>query len=136
MKFFMDRNLPQQLARLIEAFDQQCEVRHLDDEFEDTTPDVVWIRALGARDPKPVVICGDGRILRNAAEAQALRESGLTFFHIAEGWVNLRWSEQAWKMIKVWPSIVADAKPRRPTVYRVTVQLKVQRFKYTSELGR
>ena len=136
MTFFMDRNLPLQMARLIEAFDRASRVRHLDDEFEQITPDVVWIRDVARWDPKPAIVCGDGRILRNQAEAQALREAGLTFFHLAEGWVNLPWREQAWKMIKVWPSIVDDAHPRRPTVYRVSVQLKVERVCLTEELGR
>jgi len=137
MKFFMDRNLPQQLARLIEVFDQSCEIRHLDDsEFADTTADVDWLRTVGSWTPKPAILCGDGRILKNRAEAQALRDAGLTFFYLAEGWVNLPWAEQVWKMIKVWPSIVADARPRRPTVYRITVQLKVERFCLTDELGR
>lgn len=136
MKFFMDRNLPQQLARLIEAFDRTCEVRHLDDEFADTTPDTEWIGALSQRTPKPAVICGDGRILSNPAEMQALRGADLTFFHMAKGWVNLQWEEQAWKMIRVWPNIVADASPRRPTIFRVTIREKVERICYTDELGR
>lgn len=137
MRFFMDRNLPQQLARLLEAFDRSSEIRHLDDsEFADTTADIDWLRTVGTWNPKPAVLCGDGRILRNRAEAQALREAGLTFFHLAEGWVNLPWAEQAWKMIKVWPSIVKDAQPRRPTIYRVTVQLKVELYCLTDELGR
>ena len=136
MKFFMDRNLPQQLARLIEAFDRKSEVRHLDDEFDDQTPDTDWIAAIGKRDPVPVVICGDGRILRNPAEAQALRDARLTFFLMAEGWSGLKWEERAWKMIKVWPSIAANASPRRPTIYRVTVQLKVEQFGLTDQLGK
>ena len=38
-KFFLDNNQPQQLARLIEAFDTTSEVRHLTDRFVNTTPD-------------------------------------------------------------------------------------------------
>lgn len=137
MRFFMDRNLPKQMARLLEAFDRTSEIRHLDDsEFADTTADIDWLRTISKWNPKPVVLCGDGRILRHPAESQALRAAELTFFHLAEGWVNLQWNDQAWKIIKVWPGIVRDAQPRRPTVYRVTVQLKVELYCLTDQLGR
>lgn len=137
MRFFLDNNQPQQLAQLLEAFDPSSEVRHLSAEFDPTTPDVDWLSELGRRSPRPVVIGGDAKILRNAAEAQVLRESGLTFFLMAHGWSGLKWWDQrAWKMIRVWPRIVESSTPRRPTVFRVTVQEKVELFSLTEHLGR
>jgi len=137
MDFFMDRNVGVKMAHLIEAFDRESRVRHLDDEFTHDTPDTTWLHALGKRTPKPIVIGGDGSILRNEAEMQALKEAGLTYFVLAKGWTNLNWRDsQAWMIIKVWPKIIADAAPLRPTIYEVTVGLKVERICLTEELGR
>lgn len=135
-RFFLDNNQPQQLARLLEAFDTTCEVRHLSTEFDPSTPDVEWLLELGRRPERPSVIGGDAKILRNAAEAQVLRESGLTFFLMADGWSGMKWAERAWKMIRVWPRIVENAAPRRPSVFRVTVQEKVELYALTEHLGR
>jgi len=137
MRFFLDRNVSKQMARLIEVFDRDHEVRHLDTAgFAHDTPDIEWMAMLAEEQPRPVIVSGDGRILRNAAEAQVLARSGLTFFHLAEGWINLPWDEQAWKIIKVWPSIVKDAQPRKPSVFRVTINGKVELHGLTEELGK
>jgi hypothetical protein len=138
MRFFLDNNQPQQLATLLEAFDMACQVRHLSIEFDPATPDVEWLAELGRRveGGRPAIIGGDAKILRNAAEAQVLRESGLTFFLMADGWSGMKWSERAWKMIRVWPRIVENASPRRPSVFRVTVQEKVELYALTEHLGR
>ena len=137
MNFFMDRNMSPKMAQLIEVFDRENQVRHLDDDFPQDMPDTGWLNSLGKRTPKPAVISGDARILRNNAEMQALREAGLAFFLMAKGWINFPWTEkQAWMMIKVWPQIVTNASPTRPTIYEVAINLKVERRYLTDELGR
>ena len=129
MTFFTDENFIYQAAKLLEAFDRDHKVRALVDHFDKGTADTVWIPEIGKWDPKPFVISGDGRILTNKVELSALRSSGLTFFCLSSGWTHTGWNTYAWKIIKVWPAIVEDAKHNlRPAVYEVSPStLKVTR---------
>ncbi|TVQ75334.1 MAG: hypothetical protein EA380_11135 [Phycisphaeraceae bacterium] len=136
MHFFFDRNIPVALARMLGCYDQAHTIIYHDDRFEKNTLDTNWLSDIATWDPIPVVVSGDGRILRNPAELQVLRELPLTFFLFAPGWINLKWSDQAWKAVKVWPEIVASASPRRPSVYRVPVSAsKVEFVSLTGDLG-
>ena len=128
MNFFTDECFMYKANALLEAFDRENQIIPLIDRFEPGTPDVVWIPAIATWNPKPIVVCGDGRILRNKVERQVLREAGLTFVCLASGWTNLEWHVFAWKIIKVWPTICDVARNLRPTVFEVSAQtLKVQK---------
>ncbi len=107
---------------MLEIFDLEHEVRHLLDAFERGTADTVWLRQIAEWEPKPIIIGGDGRILRNKAERRVLRHAELSFVFLAGGWSNLPWETQAWKIIRVWPDIVRNvAAVRFPTVFEVSV---------------
>lgn len=110
MNFFFDRCMSPRLARMVDEFEEYHTTRHHDSRFENDTPDVEWLAALAADDEPWIVISGDGRILRNKVERQALREAGLTFFCMGSSWSHMRIHEYAWKFIKVWPEIVRNAK--------------------------
>ncbi|GIK19268.1 MAG: hypothetical protein DYG93_05935 [Leptolyngbya sp. PLA2] len=136
MHFFIDRNVPEQLARMLGYYDRNHTVIYHDDRFEKTTADTEWLKLIAGWDPVPVVISGDGRILKNPAELQVLRDLPLTFFLFAGAWFNLRWSEFAWKAIKVWPEVVSAAAPPRPSIYRIPVSAqKVEFMAFTHNLG-
>ena len=136
MHFFIDRNVPIALARMLGHYDLTHTVVYHDDLFERTTPDTEWLQIIAERDPVPVVVSGDGRILRNPAELQVLRGLPITFFLFVGAWLNLKWPEFAWKAIKIWPEVVAAASPRRPSVFRIPVSAsKVELESLTSELG-
>jgi hypothetical protein len=134
--FLADENFIEHAVRLLEAFDQENEVRHLTDHFKKGTADAEWIGAIGAWDPKPVVIGGDGRILRNKAELAALRTADLSFVFLASGWTKLDWNTFAWKIVKAWPGIVENVqRAREPTVFEVRPgNLKVRRIGETRRL--
>lgn len=126
MIFFADENISERLARILDIFDQDNTVRAHGDYFPKGTPDTEWLRAVSSWDDKVVVLCGDGRILKNKAEKSILKECGLMFVHLAAGWPRLPWDEMAWKLIKAWPAIkkeVSDA--RFPMLFEVTVNGKV-----------
>ena len=136
MIFVADENFTVLGVRLLEAFDQQNEIRHLTDSFPKGTPDTTWIPSVSERDPKPTIIGGDGRILRNKAERAALRKADLSFIYLTSGWTNLEWPVFAWKIVKVWPDVVRNVETtRRPTVYEVRPgSLKVKRVGDTARL--
>lgn len=132
MRFFFDRNMPPQLARMVDALERQHTARHHDDDprFNPTTPDVEWIQALGSDEPSWIVISGDGRILKNKTELSALREAKLTFFCLSRQWMHMKIYEQAWKFIKVWPELVENARGTTPRIFEVSggAGLKVERL--------
>ncbi len=136
MIFLADENFQIQAVRLLNAFDTRNDVRHLTEEFGRGTPDAEWIAACAHRFDKPVIIGGDGRILRNKVERAALRESDLSYVYLAPGWTNISWNDFAWKIVKAWPGIVGSLKDLlRPAVYEVKVaSLKVERISETAAL--
>ena len=136
MNFVADGNFSKYLVRVLEAFDRENEIRHLLDLFRRGSADLDWIPRLVASEPRPVVLGGDGRILRNKAERAALRKSGLSFVYLASGWTNIKYEEQAWKIVKVWPAIIRNlTQVRVPTVFEVSVRsLKVERRAATSQV--
>ena len=131
MRFFFDRNMPPQLARMVEVLEREHAARsYYDDErFGDTTADVTWIKVLAADDPPWIIVSGDGRILKNKTELSALKEAKLTFFCLSRQWMHMKIYEQAWKFIKVWPDIVENAKGTTPRIYEISggAGLKVER---------
>ncbi|MBI1353439.1 MAG: hypothetical protein GC160_03770 [Acidobacteria bacterium] len=130
MTFFVDENVSPKLAQILDIFDQRNEVRHLLDYFEAGTPDIEWLQGLGRWSPKPAVVCGDGRILRNAVERAALLESELTFVCLAPGWMKTRFEDQAWKLLKAWPNVAQNVVGvHRPTRFELSVgNLKLRRL--------
>lgn len=97
--------------RIVEALrilDRANEIVHLRDRFPENTADAEWIFAL-AKEGGWVVVSGDLRITRNPAERKAWQESGLVAFFLEKSWANLTLWDQAWRLFKWWPEIVAQA---------------------------
>ncbi len=115
MKFFLDNTLPPRLAEALRALEgpQGYAIKHLREMFQPDTPDVEWIRKLAA-EGEWVMISGDVRISRNQFERRAWIESGLTAFFLAKGWSGLKLWDQAWRLVRWWPEIVAQAEKIRP----------------------
>jgi hypothetical protein len=81
---------------------------------------------VAAWDGNPVVVSGDGRILRNRAERQVLKECGRMFVYLAAGWTKLRWEDFAWKIVRVWPDVTKSVEEARyPMILEVSGGLKV-----------
>jgi hypothetical protein len=99
------------LAAMVDIYDEDHTFRHHDSDsrFHLKTPDIEWLTVLGNDEPAWVVIRGDGRILRNRAERQALREANLTFFCMAKAWTHMSIHEIVWKFLRVWPEITENA---------------------------
>jgi hypothetical protein len=73
------------MARAIrELFRGQHEVTTLAEKFQTNTPDVEWIKRLGA-EGNWVIISGDRRITRNHAEYAAFRNSNLIGLFLSPG---------------------------------------------------
>ena len=131
MIFFLDENISEKAARLLETFDRENEVRAHKDAVAPGTSDCDWIHEITSWSPKPTVVSGDGRLLANPAELAALKKSQLHFVYLKKGWTNESWENFAWKLLKVWPSIVRNVRnARRPTVFEVgSGAVKVEQVK-------
>lgn len=136
MIFFIDENIPIKAAQMLEAFEEKHEIRACLDWFERGTPDTVWMKKIVRWNKTPVVVGGDGRILKNNVEKQAIKECGLMYVLLAQGWLHLDWSVYAWKIIKIWPNIVTNVEQARyPLLFKVPVSAsKIQNLGRISEL--
>lgn len=112
MRFFVDRNMPPELARIVDALEREHNARSYydDDRFGNTTADVEWITVLAADGPPWIILSGDGRILKNKTDLSALKEAKLTFLCPSRQWMHMELYEQAWKFIKVRPQVVENGK--------------------------
>lgn len=119
MKFFFDRNWSPHLAGAIR---QLCsplghEVVHLDERFAKTCPDVDWMNALAAEGGWAIVT--KDRMRKSAAEREALRQSGIVTFIFTKQWSDHRDWDQAWSLVRWWPSIMGTADHVRSGAFEV-----------------
>lgn len=135
MDFFIDRNVPEKLARMLSHYDRAHPVIYHDDRFDRSTRDIDWLSAIAGWSPVPAVVSGDGRMLRNPAELQVLAALPLTFFLFANAWNDLKWHDRAWKSVKVWQHLIDVAQTSRPSIFKIPVSATRVDFQcYTNEL--
>jgi hypothetical protein len=115
LKFFFDNTMPRRLAEALRVIEgkEGHNIVHLRERFAPDTEDIDWIRALG-NEGDWIIVSGDVRISRNEFERRAWLESRLTAFFLAKGWTNLKLWDQAWRFVKSWPDVVAQAGMIRP----------------------
>jgi hypothetical protein len=125
--FFFDACVSRYVAYMLGHFDRNHQMRASVDHFKEGTPDKEWMPVVASWGDDVVVVSGDGRILRNRAEKQVLKECRRTFVCLAPVWPKLPWEEYAWRFVKVWPDIIKNVQQARyPTVFEVSHNLKVQ----------
>jgi hypothetical protein len=124
LKFFFDNQLSPHLAASIAVLAKTDghDVVHLRDKFKPDTDDVDWIAAL-SKEGNWILICGDMNITRTRAERSVWKDAGLVGFFLKKGWMSLTPWEQAWRLVKWWPTIVAQASIAAPgSTYFVHLQ--------------
>jgi hypothetical protein len=125
MRFFLDRNMPPQLAKIVAAADPQTLIRHHNDDprFHEKTTDIEWITTLGTDGVPPwVALSCDGWILKNRAERLCLKSANLTFFYLKQAWLHIPMEEKGWKFLRIWPLIKAAAqKIHTPSIFEIPI---------------
>jgi PIN like domain len=126
VRFFFDNTLSTKLAKSLHMLlEPEHEVVHLKDRFAANTPDETWMSILG-QEAGWIIISGDLRIRKNPHEVQAWRAAGHTTFFLKDGWINLPFWTQAWKLVKCFPDVVATAtKAKGGTFFSVTTSGKI-----------
>src|SRR5438445_13768787 len=102
------------LARAVAALEagwEKNQVTHLKAKFDASgnTPDLVWIPTLGAG-REWVIVSGDLRTTRVAAERAAWRDARLTAFFLKSAWADPELMLFASRLIQPWPASRAHAK--------------------------
>ena len=85
--------------------------------------DLPWIEALINTGIEWTILTMDQ--MRN--ERYAVQNSGFTWFIFSRGWANLRFWDQSWKLVKVWPDITAESERSYGRVFTVTANGKISR---------
>lgn len=138
MIFFTDENVPENLARMLDIFDRDNQVRALVDYLPKGTSDPDWMEEISKwkeGGEKVTAICGDGRILTNQVERQALKDCDLMFVLLASTWIHLTWDEYPWKLIKAWPGIVNEvARANYSMLFRLSARGKMESLGRISNL--
>ncbi|HUS92334.1 MAG TPA: hypothetical protein VM695_10815 [Phycisphaerae bacterium] len=129
MKFFFDRNIARQLARMVAGYETEHEVVHLDDDrrFDPRSQDVFILGSLASEDPKPVFLTGDLNMrTKHPQERKALACSGLTVIFFRKTFHNTPIHEQAMKLLRVWPDIMRETMAcSAPTAFEVSANAKL-----------
>ena len=127
MRFFFDNNLPARLAKALNALaEPDHSVVHLKDKFPQDTSDAVWMTKLG-EERDWVIVSGDLCIRKNPHEIKAWRAAGHTTFFLKRGWINLKFWDQAQKMVKCFPDLIARAEQaKRSSQFQVGVNGKIE----------
>lgn len=115
MRFLFDNQLAPHLAEAVHALTKVDghEAIHLRKKFPPNTKDIDWITTLGAEGGW-IVICGDLDIIRTRAERPIWKAAGLVGFFLRKGWMHQTPWEQAWRLIRWWPTIVKQAEIATP----------------------
>ena len=129
MRFILEHSLSPRLAEALAALSEVegHQVVHLRKWFPQEAKDEEWLRGLRDRgEQEAVVITADPRISRNPALQAAWLESGLTVFFL-RSFADLAHWEQAARLVKWWPAIVAAARRAKPGQgFLVSVHGKVE----------
>jgi hypothetical protein len=114
LNFLLDENLPPALARALDALRHPGaqSVRTERDHVPGGTTETDWIPVV-ARAGGHVVVSGDRRMTTRKHELQALRTAKLTTFILSKGWAHLPFWDQAWLLVRWWPTIVEAASQLR-----------------------
>jgi len=116
MKFFIDNNLGERLAKGLQCFGE--DVIHLKDCFLDNTPDTEWLQYIG--NECIFLITRDLHIRWRPAEKQAFIENEVGAFFLAGK--NRTRCDLIQQLVRNWPRIKEYAfanRHKRPFMFRV-----------------
>ena len=124
MRFFFDNNLSPHIARAMHCLNQPdgIDVVHLREKFAPSTGDVEWIEHLATEGDWAVVTL-DHDITRRGAIKIAWKKAGLVGFVLRPAWQAFSPMEQAWRLIRMWPTIVNQCRLAAPgSTYELGIQ--------------
>lgn len=145
LDFFADENFSPRLVQILTIFAEHhvcedksrfhCKFTPFEKEFKRGTADETWMPQIATKEPKPVILSGDARILSNHVRLSALKSTGMHFVFLIDGFQNFPFSQQVIKALRGWDAVCAAvSKTSVPTVFELTVNSKVRAVKPLTEL--
>lgn len=120
LSFFVDASVSTNLVKILEIFDHRSTFEILRTRFVDGTPDEEWLGWLEQQNPKPIILCWDGEILRRKPQLAALEAVQTHFVVFVEGYGNLPFEQQVVKCLDRWANIrKAICSANEPKVFKV-----------------
>ncbi len=116
MNFLLDENLPPRSARALKGLleEPHNEVFHLAADLQKGgTPDRQWLSGLNPAQ-RWAIITHDPNIRTRPQELAAWKEHGHVIFFLAQSWSHQTFHEQAWRLVRWWPTIVQTALRAKP----------------------
>lgn len=134
-----DQNLGPRLARVLDAWDPENKVSHITEldglGLSEKSTDIEWMSALSSHEDEWAVFTADRTLLRDPAELQVFKDSGVSLFIAARNWKGVTPHDQCWKLLKLWPQVVEFAKRSRKAIYKIRTPIqKVEVEKYVDAL--
>ena len=127
MNYFFDENFAPPIVRAIRKLHGRDHPQDIIESSRDRDylgfKDLPWIEALVNTQTEWTILTLDQ--MRN--ERYAVQNSGFTWFIFSRSWASLRFWDQSWKLIKVWPDIAAESERSHGRVFTVTANGKINR---------
>ncbi len=105
MRFVLDHNMSPKFAEALRALDR--DVIALRENWAQNTPDVDWLRDIGAEGWALVTV--DKRIRTRPQEQLVFMQTGVTGFFLGRFWPKMQFWDQATWLIRYWPRFEAFA---------------------------
>lgn len=141
MNFFFDANMSHRYAGMIAGLcDGEHEVVHITRHPDfaannvvnkigrvigNATGDIEYINVLRDSQLNWKIVSGDSDLIDTPHERAALIASQLVYFAMDRNWGKAAFSEQAWKLVKIWEELVERASIPGPAIYRVHMGRKL-----------
>jgi hypothetical protein len=131
LKFLAHENFPDFALKLLRQFESlkafPDEILDVPSEYGSGAPVEDWLDCAGKQGPvhRPTIIILDDGIKTNAVGLQSMRESKCNFIVFARTWMDQPWTDFAWKLLKAWPSIGAQAQGAKERNRRCRIDVSI-----------
>lgn len=136
MKIFFDTSISHRIADAVSVLREdlftgssaKIRIEHHRARFKQDADDYDWLNTL-TLEGSWVVVSADNRILTHPLYRKVLEQKNLIFFVLEKGWKGLDLWGRAWRVIKVWPDVIQQARRAKPgDTYKVSVNCKIKKL--------
>ena len=122
MRIVFDENLSPRFAEILSLCYKNVDATSVKRMGMTGSKDITLLETLASQRPLPVFVGSDVNITRRGDERKALRESQVNYILFDSNLFDMKFPEQAWRLIKLWPDIIARVNEKdQPTVMLVNL---------------
>ena len=122
MRSIFDENLSPRFSDVLSLCYKDIEATHINKMGLTGSKDIPLLETLSSYLPLPVLVGCDINITKRGDERKALAESEINYILFESNFFKMKFPEQAWHLIKLWPAIIKRVnKNDQPTVMLVNL---------------